>query len=78
LNSLFALNHRLSPWEEAVGELREIHEEGNYCLAIIGPVTLALPLDMFAQLKDLRGKRVGILRTEQDYRIRDFKLGGEQ
>ena len=70
MNSPVCRYRRLSPWEDAVGGLREIHEEDGYCLAIIWPVTLALPLDMFAQLKDLRGKRIGVLRTEDGYRYR--------
>jgi hypothetical protein len=73
LNRPFCLNRRLSLWEEAVGELREIREEGGCCLAVIGPISLVFPLDMFAQLKDLHGNRIGVLRTEDGYRYRVMK-----
>lgn len=62
--------HRLGFYEEAVGDLHNIREADGYILASIGPVIVVLPLELGAKLRPLIGSRIGILRTEQDYRSR--------
>jgi hypothetical protein len=62
--------YRLQPYEEALGILKEIQILEGYALAQIGPVTVALPEEMASRLTGLQGQRVGILRTERDFRFR--------
>lgn len=65
--------HRLGFYEESVGDLHNIREVDGYILASIGPVIVILPHELGAKLKPLIGSRIGILRTEQDYRLRIFQ-----
>ncbi len=62
--------YRLQPWEEAVGILQEIQEYEGYCLAKIGPVTVSLPDEMILRLRELKGKRIGVIRCDEGYRVR--------
>jgi hypothetical protein len=62
--------YRLKAYEEALGTLQELQEEEGYIRAKIGPVIIALPPEMGERLKPLVGQRIGVLRTEQDYRLR--------
>jgi hypothetical protein len=62
--------YRLGPYEEAIGALHEVQEADGYILAIIGPVVVVLPSELGAKIKPHIGSRIGILRTERDYRIR--------
>ena len=64
--------HRLGFYEESVGYLHSIREVDGYIQASIGPVIVVLPHELGADLKPLIGSRIGILRTEQDYRLRTF------
>jgi hypothetical protein len=64
--------YRLRAYEEALGILQELEEEEGYIRAKIGPVIIALPSEMGERLKPLVGQRIGVLRTEQDYRLRVF------
>lgn len=61
---------RLSPFEEAIGVLHKLQEIDGYCVANIGPVCVSLPEDMASKLKGLEGQKIGILRTDIDYRFR--------
>jgi hypothetical protein len=61
---------RLQPYEEALGQLKNVQRLEEYALAEIGPVTVALPIEMGERLNPLIGQRIGILRTEVDYRYR--------
>jgi len=64
--------HRLGFYEESIGDLHKIREVDGYVLASIGPAIVVLPHELGAKLKPLIGLRIGILRTEQDYRLRIF------
>jgi O-succinylbenzoate synthase len=61
---------RLSPFEEAIGVLHSLQELDGYCLANIGPVCVSLPEDMASKLKGMQGQKIGVLRTDCDYRFR--------
>ena len=63
--------HRLQPWEEARGQLRELLDLEGCCLAArIGPVTVALPEELKGRLQGLIGQTICILRTDSEYRLR--------
>lgn len=61
---------RLVVWEEATGQLREVKSTDGVCLAKIGPVDVVLPEEVGENIKDLIGHRIGILRTDNGYRLR--------
>jgi hypothetical protein len=61
---------RLEPWTDAVGLLRELQERDGCLVARIGPVAVALPLELRVQLERLLGKKIGLLRTDKDFRIK--------
>ena len=61
---------RLELWMEAVGHFHEMQEVDGYIVAKIGPSIVVLPLELKEKLKDGLGQRIGILRTDTDYRIR--------
>ncbi len=61
---------RLEPWMEAVGLFYEMQEENGCLVAKIGPAIIALPYELEKKLKDCMGQRIGILRTDTDYRFR--------
>ena len=61
---------RLSPFEEAIGVFHKLQEFDGHCVANIGPVCVFLPEDMASKLKGLQGKKIGVLRTDRDYRFR--------
>ena len=60
----------LQVWEEAVGQLQGVREDGGYCLAAIGPVCVALPAELAVGLRNLQGRKVGVLRCDNGYRLR--------
>ena len=64
--------HCLSHWEGAVGELKDFQEAEGHILAEIGPVKVLIPHDLSEELKGLKGKLIGILRTDRDYRLRIY------
>jgi hypothetical protein len=55
---------RLAPFEEAVGELRDLNDNDGVTNAMIGKLVLMLPLDMAEKLRPLLGSRIAILRTD--------------
>jgi len=61
---------RLEPWMEAIGHFHELREDDGYIVAKIGPAIVALPPELKEKLKDCTGLRIGILRTDTDYRFR--------
>lgn len=65
---------RLQPYEEALGQLKNVQLLEGYALAEIGPVTLALPIEMGERLNSFIGQRIEVLRTEVDYRFRMMAL----
>ena len=65
---------RLGTYEEAVGVLHDVQETEGYILASIGPVVVALPASLGAKLKLHMGERIGLLRTEKDFRLRTYPV----
>jgi hypothetical protein len=61
---------RLAPWVKAFGQLHELREQDGYLETCIGPTTFALPSELKEKLKDCLGRRICILRTDTDYRMR--------
>ena len=61
---------RLQPYEEALGQLKNVQLLEGSALAEIGPVTVALPIEIGERLNSFIGQRIGVLRTEADYRYR--------
>jgi len=59
---------RLQPYEEALGQLKNVQLLEGYALAEIGPVTVDIPIEMGEKLNSFIGQRIGVLRTEVDYR----------
>lgn len=41
-------------------------------MATIGPVVVALPASLEAKLRPLIGERIGLLRAENDFRLRSY------
>jgi hypothetical protein len=68
--------YRLHPWEETFGHLQAIQDAEGHCLVTIGQVCVVLPAEMADRLRKLLGRKVGILRTDSDYRFRVYG-GGE-
>jgi hypothetical protein len=62
--------YHMRPWDEVLGPVHEVEEEGGHCLALIGKIPVLLPLELAARIQALTGQKIGILRTEQDYRLR--------
>lgn len=62
--------YRLQTYEEAVGVLKDILLLDGYALAEIGPVIVALPVEMGERLNAFIGQRIGVMRTDHDYRFR--------
>ena len=46
---------RLAPFEECAGSLKELFEQGDMLVALIGKIRLSLPLDMEQSLQPLIG-----------------------
>ena len=61
---------RLAPFEEAIGVLHKLRELDGYSLANIGPVCVSLPEEVASKLKGMQGRKIGVLRTDCDYRFR--------
>jgi hypothetical protein len=55
---------RLAPFEECVGPLRELFEQDDALVALIGKIYLALPQELEQSLRPLIGQRITILRTD--------------
>lgn len=71
LNSDSRTCHHLATWEEVLGPLYYIEQPQDGCfVALIGKIHVALPGEMAARLLELQGQRIGILRTDRDYRVR--------
>lgn len=71
LNSDSRKCHHLAVWEEVLGQLYHVEQPQEGCLtALIGKILVVLPEEMAAKLRGLQGQKIGILRTDQDYRVR--------
>lgn len=62
--------HHMRPWDEVLGPVNSVEEEDGHCLALIGKIPVILPQDMATKLAEAKGQRVGVLRTDCDYRFR--------
>lgn len=63
--------YRLSHWEEVIGPILDIKQNPEgFFEALIGRVHVALPEEIGSKLQGLQGQRIGILRTDVDYRMR--------
>jgi hypothetical protein len=63
----------LAPYEEAVGTLHAIDNEGGGITARIGPVDVLLPHEMAEELNPHLGLKIGIIRVDDSarpYRVR--------
>jgi len=58
---------------ESLGTLHGVtRTEDDLCVATIGPVTVFVPDELARRLEPHIGERIGILRTDHDYRLRIF------
>lgn len=64
--------YRLQPWEEARGPLHDLQDLNGCLVAHIGPAVVALPEDLRDRLQTLIGCKVGVLRTDTDFRVRSL------
>jgi hypothetical protein len=62
--------YHMRPWDEVLGPALGVEEHDSHCLALIGKIPVVLPLDMAAMLTEAKNQRVGVLRTDNDYRMR--------
>lgn len=63
----------LRVWEELVGRLEELHEvRGGVVVTVSDQPYLLLNLsgEFIKELESLQGERIGILRTDDGYRLR--------
>jgi hypothetical protein len=60
----------LKSFEDAVGTLSDLSEVDGHKIAIIGGLTVSIPEDIATKLLPNIGKRVGLLRTDSDFRIK--------
>lgn len=67
--------YHMRPWDEVLGQVNEVEEVEGYCLALIGKIPVSLPLELTPKLKELQSQKIGILRTEQDFRLRVIQGG---
>jgi hypothetical protein len=56
--------YRLSFYEECVGVLNNLNEENGLLIALIGKISLVLPLELEEKMRPHIGKRFSILRTD--------------
>jgi hypothetical protein len=62
--------YHMRPWDEVLGPVHKVEEEDGYCLALIGKIPVLLPPELALRLRGAQGQRIGVLRTERDYRMR--------
>jgi len=62
--------YHMRPWDEVLGPALGVEEYDGYCLAQIGKIPVVLPPEMVTRLEKTIGQRVGVLRTDFDYRLR--------
>jgi hypothetical protein len=55
---------QLHPFEEVIGVLHELIEDGGVLVARIGEICVALPWELEEMIKKLMGHKIGILRTD--------------
>ena len=62
--------YHMRPWDEVLGPDHEVEETEGYCLALVGKIPVMLPQELASKIRELKGQRIGILRTDCDYRVR--------
>jgi hypothetical protein len=62
--------YHIRPWDEVLGPALGVEEHDGHCLALIGKIPVILPQEMTAKLAEAKGQRIGVLRTDCDYRFR--------
>ena len=58
---------KLLPWSEAVGNVKEIKEEGDIAILSlegVGDIAIKNDKSLISKLKKAIGQRIGILRTD--------------
>jgi hypothetical protein len=55
---------QLHPFEEVVGVLHELIDDGGVLVARIGEICVALPWEMEDALRSAMGHKIGVLRTD--------------
>jgi len=63
--------HRLGELEEACGQLLQVTEIEGFAVAVFAWGAVSLPGELAARLRGLQGKRIGILRIEGRYRVKE-------
>lgn len=69
-------DYRLAIFEEAVGRLHRLSSEDDRLIAVIGGISLILPLELESLLRGHIGERIGLIRTDDrknEYRIRTVR-----
>jgi len=61
---------RLALWMEVIGQLLELIDQDGCLVARIGSVEVLLPSELKEKLASFVGQKIGILRTDIDYRMR--------
>ena len=62
--------HFLKSFEDVIGNLSEVSEIDGHQIATIGGVCVSVPEDIATKLLPNIGKRVGLLKTENGFRIK--------
>jgi hypothetical protein len=55
---------QLHPFEEVVGILHELVDDGGVLVAMIGEICVALPWELEEKIDSLIGHKIGVLRTD--------------
>jgi hypothetical protein len=67
--------YHMGDLDEVRGDLFHVEEADGGCLALIGKIPVLLPPEMIGRLEGLVGKRIGVLRAEQSYRLKVIEVG---
>ncbi len=59
----------MEEYEEILGDLKGLEEHSGWVIAQIGRISVLLPSEMAPKLRELLGRRMGVLRCE-GYRLR--------
>jgi len=57
--------------EESRGVLLRVYPKDGFCIAVYNFGAVALPLELEARLRELIGRKIGILRLDGEFRIRE-------
>lgn len=69
--TIFEGCYRLKHWEMYSGFFYSLREGEESLIADIGKISLVLPLELAPKLGGLQGRRIAILRCDDEYRIRE-------